>query len=99
MTRLRLRRGRRSRFGAARQAVMTAAIVIAASSSLLACPMCLGAEETSMIDGTKLGIMVMLGITLAVQGGFVAFFFYLRKRAKRIADLELDDEWSELQRS
>ena len=66
---------------------------------VVACAMCFGAEETSMIDGTKLGIMVMLGITLAVQGGFVAFFFYLRKRAKRIADLELDDEWSELQRS
>ena len=52
-----------------------------------------------MIDGTKLGILVMLGITFAVQGGFVAFFLYLRKRAKRIADVELDDEWSELQRS
>ena len=44
-----------------------------------------------MVDGTKLGVLVMLGITLAVQGGFVAFFLYLRKRAKRIADVELDD--------
>ena len=52
-----------------------------------------------MIDGAKLGVLVMLGIMLAVQGGFVAFFLYLRKRAKRIADVELDDEWSELQRS
>ena len=52
-----------------------------------------------MIDGTKLGVLVMLGIMLAVQGGFVAFFLYLRKRAKHIADVELDDEWSELQRS
>ena len=74
-------------------------VAIAGNTRLLACPMCFGAEETSMVDGTRLGIMVMLGITLAVQGGFVAFFFYLRKRAKRIADLELDDEWSELQRS
>jgi hypothetical protein len=41
----------------------------------------------------------MLAILLAVQGGFVAFFLYLRKRAKRIADLDLDSEWSELQRS
>jgi hypothetical protein len=67
-------------------------------SVLLACTMCFGAEETSMIDGAKLGVAVMLGITLAVQGGFVGFFFYLRKRAKRIADVELDDEWSELQK-
>jgi hypothetical protein len=29
----------------------------------------------------------------------VGFFIYLRKRAKRIADVELDAEWSELQRS
>ena len=79
--------------------VMAAAVVIAGSSSVLACPVCFGAEETSMIDGAKLGVFVMLAITLAVQGGFVGFFLYLRKRAKRIADIELDTEWSELQRS
>jgi hypothetical protein len=61
--------------------------------------MCFGAEETSMIDGTKLGVLVMLAITLTVQAGFVAFFLYLRKRAKRIADIELDTEWLELQRA
>ena len=78
---------------------LTTAVVIGGSSSVLACPMCFGAEETSMVDGTRLGILLMLGITFAVQGGFVAFFLYLRKRAKQIAELELDDEWSELQRS
>ena len=36
-----------------------------------------------MIDGAKLGVLVMLGILFAVQGGFVGFFLYLRKRAKR----------------
>ena len=59
--------------------------------------MCFGAEETPLIAGTKLGVLVMLVITFAVQGGFVAFFLYLRKRAKRMADIELDTEWSELQ--
>ncbi len=76
-----------------------AAVMIGGGTSLLACPVCFGAEETSMIDGAKLGVLVMLAITLAVQGGFVGFFLYLRKRAKRIADVELDTEWSELQRS
>jgi hypothetical protein len=76
-----------------------AAVVIGGSSSVLACPVCFGAEETSMIDGTKLGILVMLAITFMVQGGFLGFFLYLRKRAKRIADVELDTEWSELQRA
>jgi hypothetical protein len=83
-----------------RTAVTTAvAVMIGSSSSLLACPVCFGAEETSMIDGTKLGVLVMLAITLAVQGGFLGFFLYLRKRAKLNADVELDTEWSELQRA
>jgi hypothetical protein len=64
---------------------------------LLACPMCFGAEESSLIDGAKLGILVMLGITFAVQGAFLAFFLYLRRRAQRIAEIDLDTEWSELQ--
>jgi hypothetical protein len=40
---------------------------------------------------------VLLAITLAVQGAFVGFFLYLRQRAKRIADIDLETEWSELQ--
>ena len=90
----------RLRFAAAWQACMTAiAVMVGGGSTLLACPVCFGAEETSMIDGAKLGVLVMLAVLFAVQGGFVAFFLYLRKRAKRIADIELDTEWSELQRS
>jgi hypothetical protein len=72
-------------------------MVLGGSSSVLACPMCFGAQETSMVDGTKLGVLVMLAITLAVQGGFLGFFLYLRRRAKRIADVDVDTEWSELQ--
>ena len=80
--------------------LMTSAIVlIGSSSNVFACPVCFGAEETSVIDGTKLGIMALLGVTLVVQGAFAGFFLYLRNRAKRIADIELDAEWSELQKS
>jgi heme/copper-type cytochrome/quinol oxidase subunit 2 len=83
-----------------RRALTTAAaVVIGGSSSVLACPVCFltGAEETSIVDGTRLGILALLAITLAVQGAFVGFFFYLRQRAKRIAEVDLDVEWSELQ--
>jgi hypothetical protein len=73
-------------------------IGIGGSSNLLACPVCFGAEETAMIDGAKLGVLVMVGITLTVQAAFITFFLYLRKRAKRIADVDLDIEWSELQK-
>ena len=96
------RQARLRRFAATRQArfcLATAVFVaIAGSTRLLACPVCFGAEETSMVDGTRIGILVMLTITFAVQGGFLGFFLYLRKRAKRFADIELDTEWSELQR-
>ena len=84
---------------AIRTAITTlAAVMIVGSSSVLACPVCFGAEETAILDGTRLGILVMIAITFTVQGAFVAFFLYLRKRAKRIAEADLDSEWSELQR-
>ena len=75
----------------------TLTLLLIGSSTAFACPVCFGAEETGLIDATKLGIMAMLGITFAVQGGFLAFFLYLRKRAKRVAEAELDSEWSQLQ--
>jgi hypothetical protein len=83
-------------FGAAWTAAFVA---IVGSSSVFACPVCFAAEETSMINGTRVGILVLLAVTLVVQGAFVGFFLYLRNRAKRIADIELDVEWSELQRA
>ena len=62
------------------------------------CPQCFGAEETTLISGTQLGVLALLGVLLTVQGAFVGFFLYLRKRAKQNADVELEAEWSELQR-
>ncbi len=79
---------------------LTAGAVLAGGSSTLwACPACFGAEETGMIDGAKLGVLVMLAILLVVQGCFVSFFLYLRKTAKRNAEVEIEAEWSELQRA
>jgi hypothetical protein len=91
-------RGQGPRTKVTRVLATAAAVVIGGSTSVLACPVCFGAEETPLIDGAKLMVLVLLAITLAVQGGFLGFFFYLRKRAKRIADVDLDSEWSDLQR-
>ena len=77
--------------------MMAAAVLLGGSSNVFACPVCFGAEETHLIDGARLGVLVMLGVLFAVQGAFAGFFFYLRKRAKRIAEIDLDTEWSELQ--
>lgn len=68
------------------------------SRSAFACPMCFGAKETGLIDGAKLGVLALLLVLLVVQGAFVAFFIYLRNRAKQTADIDLDVEWLELQR-
>jgi hypothetical protein len=83
--------------GLTRVLTTAAAVVIGGSSSVFACTVCFGAAETSIIDGTRLGILVLLAVTLAVQGAFAGFFLYLRQRAKRIADIDLETEWSELQ--
>jgi len=89
----------RARAIVARVAFATVALVVGSSSSAFACPVCFGAEETALIDGSRLGVLVLLAITLVVQGSFAAFFLYLRSRAKRIADADLDEEWSALQKS
>lgn len=92
-------------FAQARQARLatvgaTAALVVAAGGSrVFACPVCFGAEESPLIDGARLGVAVLLAITLVVQGAFLSFFLYLRRHAKRMAAAELEDEWSELQRT
>ena len=78
---------------------MTAAAIVAGGSRVLACPVCFGAEESSIIDGTKMGILVLLAVTFVVQGAFLGFFFYLRRRAKRHSEEELEAEWSNLQRA
>ncbi len=90
-------KGTSIRLGITRVLTTAAAVLVVGNSSVFACPVCFGAEETSMIDGARLGVLVMLGVLFAVQGGFVGFFLYLRKRAKRIAEIDLDTEWSELQ--
>lgn len=64
-----------------------------------ACDACYGAAADSpMIDGAKIGVFLLLGVTVSVQGGFVAFFVYLRRRARRAMNEEIEAEWGDLQR-
>ena len=65
----------------------------------LACPACFGNAEGPMIDAARLGTFLLLGITLAIQGAFAAFFLYLRRQARKAQDQALDAEWSTLQRA
>ena len=66
---------------------------------ILACTACYSANvESPLVDGAKIGVWLLLGVTLCVQGGFAMFFIQLRKRAKRAHDAELEAEWAELQK-
>jgi predicted MFS family arabinose efflux permease len=79
-------------------ALLTVIAVLASARQAQACPSCFGQAEGPMIDAARLGIWLLLGVTLCLQGGFAAFFLYLRRRARKAADQALDEEWSRLQR-
>jgi hypothetical protein len=72
-------------------------LVSAAVPGAWACPVCFGQSDGPMIDATRVGLWLLLGVTLGMQGAFVAFFLYLRRQAARARDRELDREWSALQ--
>jgi hypothetical protein len=72
---------------------------LAAPAAALACPSCYGAAEGPLIDAARVGMWLLLGVTLAIQGAFAAFFLYLRKKAREARDQAIDAEWSSLQRA
>lgn len=82
----------RVRIGIRRAFTTAAAVMIGGGTSALAAQAAQLEGDTSIMDGAKLGILAMLAITFAMQGAFVGFFFYLRKRAKRVADIDLETE-------
>jgi hypothetical protein len=67
----------------------------------LACTVCYGedASGSAMLTAARLGVFVLLGITVAMLGGFAKFFFYLRNRARQAESEEIASEWAHLQRS
>jgi heme/copper-type cytochrome/quinol oxidase subunit 2 len=82
-----------------RLAVLLVLLCLLGSAQAFACPSCYGDAEGPMVDAARLGIWLLLGVTLAIQGAFLAFFLYLRRQARRASDAALDAEWSRLQRT
>ncbi len=70
----------------------------AAGGVAWACPVCYGNAEGPMIDAARLGMFLLLGVVVLMQGAFGAFFLYLRRQARRAANDALDQEWSKVQR-
>jgi heme/copper-type cytochrome/quinol oxidase subunit 2 len=73
-------------------------ILLAAEAPALACPSCFSQAQGPLVDAARLGMWLLLAVTLGLQGAFVVFFLYLRRRAARAAGQALDEEWSRVQR-
>jgi hypothetical protein len=69
--------------------------VSAALVLTLLCPSCFGQAEGPMIDAARMGAFALIGVVVAVQAAFVAFFLHLRRQARRSAQ---ESEWSRYQR-
>jgi predicted transporter len=62
--------------------LMTVATLTFATPAL-ACPVCFGAADSPQTRAMQAGILALLGVTVAMLGGFAAFFFiYLRRRMR-----------------
>jgi hypothetical protein len=79
-------------------ALLAVLALVAAGAPADACPSCFSRAEGPLVDASRIGMWLLLAVTLGLQGAFVAFFLYLRRRAANAAGEELDDEWSRLQR-
>jgi predicted alpha/beta hydrolase len=66
-----------------------------------ACEVCYGAANSGspLIGGARLGVFLLLAVTVAVLGGFARFFFYLRNRARQTEIEQIASEWAQFQRS
>ncbi len=62
-------------------AALAACWLLAPAQSVLACPVCLGASDTPAVQGMRMAIVFLLGVTGSVLAGFGAFFVYLTRRA------------------
>ena len=56
-------------------------------SLLLACPVCFGASDGPMLQGSNMGVLALLVITLGMLGVFGLFFRTLARRAAATASL------------
>ena len=79
--------------------VATLAALVSATPAA-ACSVCYGAASgSSLVTSARLGVFLLLGVTVVVLGGFAKFFFYLRNRARQAEIESIASEWSQLQRS
>ena len=67
-------------------ALLLVATALFIPESAEACAVCYGDGESAMTAGMNNGILVLLGVIVAVQIGFVALFLSIRQRARRVRE-------------
>ncbi len=82
-----------------RRVTVAALLWLAGTQRVWACPACFSQATGPTADATRTGLWVLLGLTLALQGAFAAFFLYLRRQSARARSRAIDEEWSRLQRA
>ena len=55
------------------------------STQVLACSVCWGNVQDPVVEGTKLSIVFLLGLTYLLLGGGVGLVFIVRRKALRAA--------------
>lgn len=71
-----------------------AAWLFASEPAAWACSVCYGAAEGTMIDAARAGVWFLLAAVFVLQGAFVLFFLYLRRRARRLRTDPVPPWWS-----
>lgn len=67
-----------------RYAIVTVAL-LAIPRAALACPVCFGQSDSPMANAMNLGILALLGVIVAVLGGFATFMVHLGRRERLVA--------------
>jgi len=67
-----------------RRALM-ALMALAVPRLALACPVCFGQNDSPLAAAMNNGIVLMLGVIVAVLAAFASFFIYLMRRARLVA--------------
>ena len=66
--------------------ILFTVMMVAAPSAALACPVCFGQSDAPMARATNLGILAMLVVVVGMLASFAAFFIYLNRRARLVAE-------------
>ena len=62
-------------------------LILLTERPAFACPVCFGAADSPLIDGARLGVLVMVGVTVLVLAAFGLWFLKLRRLGYQQAEI------------